>query len=232
MRILLRKLREFPATTIQKKEAGGARGAAAVLATAALTLGVIAAVLVTVHPLEERAALKSDSARGLRRFVHAVLAYTGADAIMIGRAAQGRPWIFREIAHFLATGTHLAPPLVAEVRKLLLERDALHIGFGFHFSSKELVLPTGSVGESFFGPDTADDIDGRYGRRGGHVGKSPIQIGMSLGRGYCLNRDAAAVVRRSTGRFAVPSEHDAVAKAQQTLVRGYEYSLRLAWAEL
>jgi len=42
-----------------------------------------------------------------------VLAATGADAIMIGRAAQGRPWIFREIAHFLATGTHLAPPLVS-----------------------------------------------------------------------------------------------------------------------
>ncbi|MGE4242949.1 tRNA dihydrouridine synthase DusB [Ramlibacter sp.] len=50
-----------------------------------------------------------------------VLALTGADAIMIGRAAQGRPWIFREIAHFLATGTHLAPPLVAEVRRALLE---------------------------------------------------------------------------------------------------------------
>ena len=50
-----------------------------------------------------------------------VLAYTGADAIMIGRAAQGRPWIFREIAHYLATGTHLAPPLVAEVRRLLLD---------------------------------------------------------------------------------------------------------------
>jgi len=50
-----------------------------------------------------------------------VLAYTKADAVMIGRAAQGRPWIFREIAHFLATGTHLAPPLVAEVRRLLLE---------------------------------------------------------------------------------------------------------------
>ena len=53
-----------------------------------------------------------------------VLAYTGADAIMIGRAAQGRPWIFREIAHFLDTGEHLAPPLVAEVRRLLL--DHLH----------------------------------------------------------------------------------------------------------
>ncbi|MDP3135321.1 MAG: tRNA dihydrouridine synthase DusB [Burkholderiaceae bacterium] len=50
-----------------------------------------------------------------------VLRATGADAVMIGRAAQGRPWIFREIVHFLATGTHLAPPLVAEVRRLLLD---------------------------------------------------------------------------------------------------------------
>ncbi len=50
-----------------------------------------------------------------------VLAETQADALMIGRAAQGRPWIFREIAHFLATGTLLAPPLVAEVKQLLLD---------------------------------------------------------------------------------------------------------------
>jgi tRNA-dihydrouridine synthase B len=50
-----------------------------------------------------------------------VLGATGADAVMIGRAAQGNPWIFREIAHFLATGTHLAPPLVVEVKKLLVE---------------------------------------------------------------------------------------------------------------
>jgi tRNA-dihydrouridine synthase B len=49
-----------------------------------------------------------------------VLAVTGCDAVMIGRAAQGRPWIFREVAHFLATGQDLAPPLVAEVRRLLL----------------------------------------------------------------------------------------------------------------
>jgi tRNA-dihydrouridine synthase B len=53
-----------------------------------------------------------------------VLAATGADAVMIGRAAQGRPWIFREIAYFLATGTHLAPPLVSEVKHLLV--DHLH----------------------------------------------------------------------------------------------------------
>ncbi len=50
----------------------------------------------------------------------AVRTATGADALMIGRAAQGRPWIFREIAHFLATGEHMRPPLVAEVLKLLL----------------------------------------------------------------------------------------------------------------
>lgn len=53
-----------------------------------------------------------------------VLRATGADAVMIGRAAQGRPWIFREIAHYLATGAHLAPPLVMEVKRLLV--DHLH----------------------------------------------------------------------------------------------------------
>jgi tRNA-dihydrouridine synthase B len=50
-----------------------------------------------------------------------VLAKTGADALMIGRAAQGRPWIFREIAHFLATGEHLPPPELMEVKGWLLE---------------------------------------------------------------------------------------------------------------
>ena len=49
-----------------------------------------------------------------------VLRQTGADAIMVGRAAQGNPWIFREIAHFLAHGTMLAPPLISEVRNVLL----------------------------------------------------------------------------------------------------------------
>jgi tRNA-dihydrouridine synthase B len=40
---------------------------------------------------------------------------------MVGRAAQGRPWIFREITHFLQTGTLLAPPLVQELRRWLIE---------------------------------------------------------------------------------------------------------------
>jgi len=49
-----------------------------------------------------------------------VLEYTGADAVMIGRAAQGRPWIFREIDHYLRTGETLPPPSLAEVRDILL----------------------------------------------------------------------------------------------------------------
>lgn len=58
-----------------------------------------------------------------------VLAYTGADAVMIGRAAQGRPWIFREIAHFLQTGEHLAAPTWNEMRELLLTHLADHYAF-------------------------------------------------------------------------------------------------------
>ena len=62
-----------------------------------------------------------------------VLAYTGADAVMIGRAAQGRPWIFREIQHFLSHGTLLAPPLVAEVQRLLLHHLQDHYSlYGSH----------------------------------------------------------------------------------------------------
>ena len=55
-----------------------------------------------------------------------VLQRTGADALMIGRAAQGRPWIFREISHYLQTGQLLAPPLVEEVGRLLTEHLQEH----------------------------------------------------------------------------------------------------------
>ena len=49
-----------------------------------------------------------------------VLQRTGADAVMIGRAAQGRPWLFREIEHFLANGVHLPAPHVDEIQRVLL----------------------------------------------------------------------------------------------------------------
>ncbi len=60
-----------------------------------------------------------------------VLAVTGADAVMIGRAAQGRPWIFREIAHYLATGDAPAEPSLVEVRDILLGHlEHLHDFYG------------------------------------------------------------------------------------------------------
>ncbi len=58
-----------------------------------------------------------------------VLDVTKADAVMIGRAAQGRPWIFREIEHFLRTGQHLPAPLVMEVRALMSEHLQAHYAF-------------------------------------------------------------------------------------------------------
>src|SRR4051812_35385139 len=68
------------------------------------------------------------------RKARAVLQATGADAVMVGRAAQGRPWIFREIVHFLATGSELAPPLVAEVRRALLGHLQDHYALYGEFS--------------------------------------------------------------------------------------------------
>ena len=59
-----------------------------------------------------------------------VLDYTGADAVMIGRAAQGRPWIFREIEYFLQTGTRLPAPEVDEIHRVLLGH--LHDLYGFY----------------------------------------------------------------------------------------------------
>ena len=62
-----------------------------------------------------------------------VLEHTGADAIMIGRAAQGRPWMFREITHYLDTGTHLPPPEVEEIHRVLLAHlEDLYGFYGEH----------------------------------------------------------------------------------------------------
>jgi tRNA-dihydrouridine synthase B len=61
----------------------------------------------------------------------AVLETTGVDGLLIGRAAQGRPWIFREIEHYLRTGEHLPAPQLDEVERILLEHlAALHAFYG------------------------------------------------------------------------------------------------------
>ncbi len=60
-----------------------------------------------------------------------VLESSGADAVMVGRAAQGRPWIFREIEHYLSTGMLLAEPGVEEIRTIMIEHlDNLYQFYG------------------------------------------------------------------------------------------------------
>jgi tRNA-dihydrouridine synthase B len=59
-----------------------------------------------------------------------VLEHTGADGVMIGRAAQGRPWIFREIEHYLSTGKKLPSPLVSEIHSVLVAH--LHDLYAFY----------------------------------------------------------------------------------------------------
>ena len=63
----------------------------------------------------------------------AVLTHTGADAVMIGRGARGRPWIFREIDHFLRTGTHLPGMPLARIHRIMREHlHAIHVFYGEH----------------------------------------------------------------------------------------------------
>jgi tRNA-dihydrouridine synthase B len=83
-----------------------------------------------------------------------VFAATGADAIMIGRAAQGRPWIFREIAHFLETGEQAPPPRVTDVKAWLVDHlfdhYRLHGEFtGVRSARKHILIPGRTVTEKF-----------------------------------------------------------------------------------
>jgi tRNA-dihydrouridine synthase B len=73
-----------------------------------------------------------------------VLEQTGADGLLIGRAAQGRPWIFREVAHFLATGAELAPPTLAEQRAILLGH--LEALYGFYGEEQGLRIARKHLG--------------------------------------------------------------------------------------
>lgn len=99
-----------------------------------------------------------------------VLAYTGADGLLIGRAAQGRPWIFREIDHYLATGATLPGPALDECEAVLLEHlDALHDFYGDdmgvriarkHVGWYLAATPGGTAFRSTF--NRLDDKDGQH----------------------------------------------------------------------
>ena len=101
----------------------------------------------------------------------AVLDKTGADGVMIGRAAQGRPWIFREIEHYLATGEKLPPPAVTEIQSILLEHLEDLYGFygtetGVRVARKHISWYTkGLIGSAAFRHqmNRLDDIDAQRG---------------------------------------------------------------------
>lgn len=126
-----------------------------------------------------------------------VLAATGADALMIGRAAQGRPWIFREIAHFLASGERLTPPTPAEIAAILLEHLAeLHAfhgeGQGVRIARKHLGWYLRQVEQA--GSDAAGD---------GHPNRSPHAAFRALINGV---DDAQAQLRLTRDYFAALAE--------------------------
>jgi tRNA-dihydrouridine synthase B len=73
-----------------------------------------------------------------------VLEFTGADAVMIGRAAQGRPWIFREIEHYLKTGSKLPPPETAEIREVMVGH--LHDLYAFYGVERGLRVARKHIG--------------------------------------------------------------------------------------
>ena len=79
--------------------------------------------------------------------------YTGADAVMIGRAAQGRPWIFKEIRHYLQTGELLPDPTVSELRQIVLSHlDELYRFYGEYsgcrIARKHIAWYTGGLASS------------------------------------------------------------------------------------
>ncbi len=85
----------------------------------------------------------------------AVLEETGADALMIGRAAQGRPWIFNQLKHFLATGATLAPPALAEVRDIMLAHfEQLYAFYGEHAGVRVARKHFGWYRDAAFGGST------------------------------------------------------------------------------
>ena len=87
-----------------------------------------------------------------------VLQQTGADAVMIGRAAQGRPWIFREIEYFINSGEHMAAPQVGEVQRVLLK----HVHELYEFYGEQTGLRVARKHISWYTKGLADSAQFRH----------------------------------------------------------------------
>jgi tRNA-dihydrouridine synthase B len=114
-----------------------------------------------------------------------VLALTAADGLMIGRAAQGRPWIFREIEHFLATGEELPAPTVAEARALIIE----HLDDHYAFHGEDVGVRTARKHLGWYTDSLA----------GGALFRSEVNVAQT-------SADQVAIVERYFDRLAAESE--------------------------
>jgi tRNA-dihydrouridine synthase B len=102
----------------------------------------------------------------------AVLAHTGADAVMIGRGARGRPWIFREVDHFLRTGTHMPTLPLADIHRIVREHlQAIHAFYGEHMGLGYARKHAAWYLESFAG---AREFRSEF----NHVGSAAAQVDM------------------------------------------------------
>ena len=143
-----------------------------------------------------------------------VLRYTGADAVMIGRAGQGRPWIFREVAHFLATGELLRPPPVDEVRQLLLSHLDDHYRFygaevGVRTARKHIIWYTRALegGDDFCDRDESARRLPRAATCGRRLLASPCGPPRAAGlrAGAALRKQVAEDLRKVGRRSSAPA---------------------------
>jgi tRNA-dihydrouridine synthase B len=119
----------------------------------------------------------------------AVLEETGADGVMIGRAAQGRPWIFREIRHFLATGSVLPEPDAAEVRDIMLAHLAeLYAFYGEHVGVRVARKHLGWYRDHALSSHGHDVRDGAH-RAAEGVLFAALRVSPSVAEQQCLVRE-------------------------------------------
>ena len=144
-----------------------------------------------------------------------VLAATGADALMIGRAAQGRPWIFREILHYLEWGTALAPPRVTEAHAAIVA----HLGDHYRFYGE---AAGARIARKHLGWYTKDLAGGDAFRREINAAETAQEQLCAVDRFFDTLARSGERLDYRTATAAVVDARDAFARAGQTSLRGGE----------
>jgi tRNA-dihydrouridine synthase B len=144
-----------------------------------------------------------------------VLEYTGADAIMIGRAAQGRPWIFREIRHYLDFGTRLPPPTVAEARAAIVE----HLDDHYVFYGETAGV---RIARKHLGWYTKDLAGGEAFRHEVNAAETSVMQLAAVGRFFDTHAGRGERLAYRTPVAAIADVHSAFGWSRQESQRGRE----------